>query len=134
MKQQRQQPDRFDHLFIQPADYDAALAFYRDALGWQVLQHWGGEDQPRGCMLGSAAGMQLVLAEPHPTENDSQTTGVAGHRPTLHLRVDNLDARFAALGPQAQVVQAIEATHWGTRWFVLRDPDGNLIAYEQSLT
>jgi hypothetical protein len=26
---------------------------------------------------------------------------------------------------------APEATHWGTRWFVARDPDGNLIAFEQ---
>jgi hypothetical protein len=29
------------------------------------------------------------------------------------------------------VVVKPEATHWGTRWFVVRDPDGNLIAYEQ---
>ena len=26
---------------------------------------------------------------------------------------------------------APEPTHWGTRWFVARDPDGNLIAFEQ---
>jgi hypothetical protein len=25
----------------------------------------------------------------------------------------------------------VEATHWGTRWFVVRDPDGNLVAFEQ---
>jgi uncharacterized glyoxalase superfamily protein PhnB len=22
-------------------------------------------------------------------------------------------------------------THWGTRWFVVRDPDGNTIAFEE---
>ena len=51
--------DHFDHLFVQPAAFDAALAFYRDVLGWAL--------------------------------------------------------EFA----------------WGTRWFVVRDPDGNLIAFEQ---
>ena len=25
-----------------------------------------------------------------------------------------------------------EPTHWGTRWFVVKDPDGNLIAFEQN--
>jgi uncharacterized glyoxalase superfamily protein PhnB len=28
-------------------------------------------------------------------------------------------------------VRAPEATHWGTRWFVVKDPDGNLIAFEE---
>jgi len=26
--------DRFDHVFIEPAWFDASLAFYRDTLGW----------------------------------------------------------------------------------------------------
>lgn len=26
-----------------------------------------------------------------------------------------------------------ELTHWGTRWFVARDPDGNLLAFEQEV-
>jgi uncharacterized glyoxalase superfamily protein PhnB len=54
-----------------------------------------------------------------------------GHRPTLHLTVDDLDGRFRELSPVADVVVRPESTHWGTRWFVVKDPDDNLIAYEQ---
>jgi uncharacterized glyoxalase superfamily protein PhnB len=50
----------------------------------------------------------------------------------VHLTVDDLDARFRALGSSADVVVAPESTHWGTRWFIVRDPDGNLLAYEQN--
>jgi uncharacterized glyoxalase superfamily protein PhnB len=52
-------------------------------------------------------------------------------RPTIHLAVENLDDRYRQLGARVEVVVKPEATHWGTRWFVVKDPDGNLIAYEQ---
>lgn len=73
--------------------------------------------------------MSIVLAEPHPAEDQSQTQGVSGTRPTTHLRVDDIDARYAALRKVALFPP--ERTHWGTRWFVARDPDGNLIAFEE---
>ena len=38
---------------------------------------------------------------------------------------------FAELAAQGAALLAPEASHWGTRWFVARDPDGNLIAFEQ---
>jgi uncharacterized glyoxalase superfamily protein PhnB len=130
--------DRFDHVFVAPADYSAALVFYRDTLGWQVDFAWGGDGeppQPRGCQL-SAAGdgaMRIVIAEQHAADDHSWTGGINGRRPTLHLRVDDLDARFAAIADASIVVVKPEATHWGTRWFVVKDPDDNLIAYEQAI-
>ena len=73
--------------------------------------------------------MSVVLAEPHPAADKSRTHGINGTRPTTHLRVDDIDARYAALSKVALFPP--ERTHWGTRWFVARDPDGNLIAFEQ---
>jgi catechol 2,3-dioxygenase-like lactoylglutathione lyase family enzyme len=120
--------DRFDHLFVQPASFDASLAFYRDALGWTLAYSWGGKGEPRGACLVSEA-MSIVLAEPHPAQDQSKTHGINDTRPTVHLRVENVDERYAELFKVA--LFAPERTHWGTRWFVARDPDGNLIAFEQ---
>ena len=89
--------DRFDHVFVQPASFDASLAFYRDTLGWAVEFAWGEAGEPRGASLSSGA-MRIVLAEPHAAEDKSKTHGSNGTRPTLHLRVDDLDARHADLG------------------------------------
>jgi len=122
--------DRFDHLFIAPADFDRAVAFYRDSLAWNPVTSWGGEGEPRGIIL-DGGGTQIILAERHDTDDHSWSHGMNGHRPTLHLTVDDLDERFGELASVAQVVVHPEATHWGTRWFVVADPDGNLIAYEQ---
>lgn len=123
--------DRFDHLFIAPADFDRAVAFYRDVLGWRPLATWGGDGEPRGMALSGGA-VQVVLAERHDAGDQSWSHGTNGRRPTLHLRVDDLDQRFRALASAADVVVRPEATHWGTRWFVVKDPDDNLIAYEQA--
>ena len=67
-----------------------------------------------------------------PSRTQSKTHGSNGTRPTLHLRVDDLDARHAELAHAGVALFAPEPTHWGTRWFVARDPDGNLIAFEQA--
>lgn len=103
--------DRFDHLFVQPSSFDASLAFYHDVLGSEA--------------------MSVVLAEPHPAQDKSETHGINGTRPTVRLRVENVDERYAALAASGAALFAPEPTHWGTRWFVVKDPDGNLIAFEQ---
>lgn len=122
--------DRFDHVFIAPADFDRSVAFYRGALGWRVVATWGGNGEPRGIVLSGGA-IKVVLAERHDARDHSWSHGMNGHRPTVHVAVDDLDRRFGELAPAAEVVVRPEATHWGTRWFVVKDPDDNLIAYEQ---
>jgi catechol 2,3-dioxygenase-like lactoylglutathione lyase family enzyme len=114
--------DRFHHLFITPEDFEASLAFYRDILGWPVTREWGGNGVDRGVML-SGGGIYLVLAE--------KSRGKPAARPNVHLDIHDVDARFKALPKGAHVVVEPEETHWGTRWFVVKDPDGNLIAFEE---
>ena len=122
--------DRFDHLFIAPSDFDRAVAFYRDSLGWTSIASWGGDGEPRGIVLNGGT-IEIVLAEHHDADDHSWSHGMNGHRPTLHLTVENLDQRFLELPPATEVVVKPESTHWGTRWFVVKDPDDNLVAYEQ---
>lgn len=124
--------DRFDHIFIEPSSFDASLAFYRDGLGWKVFFSWGEGGAPRGACLGSGA-MRVVLAEPHPATDKSKSHAINGTRPTMHLRVDDLDTRYAELDRAGLALVAPEHTHWGTRWFVARDPDGNLVGFEQPI-
>jgi catechol 2,3-dioxygenase-like lactoylglutathione lyase family enzyme len=114
--------DRFHHLSIAPADFDASLAFYRDTLGWVLTREWGGKGSPRGAIL-TGGGVKVALSE--------AADGAATGRPTMHLDIHDIDARFRELPRGTHVVTPPQDTAWGTRWFVVRDPDGNLIAFEE---
>jgi catechol 2,3-dioxygenase-like lactoylglutathione lyase family enzyme len=119
--------DRFHHLFIKPADFEASLAFYRDVLGWSVTETWGGNGNSRGSVL-SGGGMKVVLSE---RVAEAKPNGAEDARPNVHLDIHDIDARFRSLPKGEHVVVEPQSTHWGTRWFVVRDPDGNLIAFEE---
>ena len=122
--------DRFDHIFIEPSNFDASLAFYRDTLAWKVQFSWGEAGSPRGAGL-SSGHMMVVLAENHPAEDKSKSHGINGTRPTVHLAVEDIEARYAEVSKSGKALFAPQVNHWGTRWFVAKDPDGNLIAFEQ---
>ena len=122
--------DRFDHVFIEPSDFEASLAFYRDALGWQVQFSWGEPGSPRGAGLSSGQ-MTVVLAKNHPAEDKSKSHGINGTRPTLHLAVEDIESRYAEVASSGLALFPPQLNHWGTKRFVAKDPDGNLIAFEQ---
>ena len=115
--------DRFHHLFFRTADFERSLAFYRDTLGWSVTETWGGNGEARGAIL-SGGGIKVVIAEHHADSKNVQS-------PEVHLDIHDIDKRFSAMPKGDHVVTPPSATHWGTRWFVVRDPDGNLIAFEE---
>ena len=116
--------DRFDHLSITAADFAKSLAFYRDVLGWTVLDEWPDRGSGRGAVL-SGGGIRVLLSE-----RDSPAAAPTG-TPRLHLDIHDLDARFRSLGKGTHVTVPLQETQWGTRWFVVADPDGNLIAFEE---
>ena len=115
--------DRFDHLVIRPADFERSLAFYRDTLGWPVVAQWGDEIEPRHAVLSGGA-VKVVLAER--TKGESPDT-----RPELRLDIHDVARRFALIPPGDHVVRAPDEDARGTRDFVVCDPDGNLIAFEE---
>ena len=122
--------DRFDHIFIEPSNCDASLTFYRDILGWKVQFSWGETGSPRGAGLNSGQ-MMVVLAEDHPADDKSKSHGINGTRPTVHLAVEDIQARYAEVSRSGKALFPPQVNHWGTKWFVAKDPDGNLIAFEQ---
>ena len=120
--------DRFDHLFFCPRDFEASRKFYVDILGWQVASEWTDNHGKKGVIV-NGGGVRVVLAEAH-DEVDIHNRQ-APHSSTLHLDIHDADARFAQIPSGDHIVQPPQDNHWGTRWFVVSDPDGNLIAFNE---
>lgn len=120
-------------------DPDAALAFYRDALGLTVQNEVarGGfrwvtlatESQPE---------IQVVLSQPHAGRSQEDGDAVAallakGELRPLHFRSADLDGVIArvAVTPGAEVLQEPVDQPWGVRDAAVRDPAGNFLRFEQ---
>jgi len=120
--------DRFEHLFFCPRDFTASRQFYVDVLGWQIVSEWTDNHGKKGAMFNGGA-VRVVLAES--PENPGIDNLQAPHAATLHLDIHDADKRFAQIPAGEHVVKPPHDNYSGARSFVLRDPDGNLIAFDE---
>lgn len=122
-------PDRFDHVTIAPADFDASLRFYRDVLGWQVIEDRTANGGGRSMLLSSGAIRIALIGAKLPPGQVAPAAAASAHAPVLHLDIHDADARFARIPAGPHVVSAPASNHAGQRCFTLRDPDGNLLTF-----
>lgn len=124
--------EKFDHLFIQPHDYTKSFQFFTEVLGWKVTQsHGDAKDAGRLAYL-QYNDFTLVLAEDHDTEGAAKQNPIYNlkGRISLHFKTESVDASFEKIKKGAHVVRPPENTHWGTRWFMVEDPDGNQFGWQ----
>jgi uncharacterized glyoxalase superfamily protein PhnB len=126
--------------FLPHNDPDAALAFYRDTLGFQVRNDVGYEGM-RWITVGPAGqpGTSIVLyppgADPGVTNDERRTIAemmAKGTYASILLATSDLDDVFARLqASDAEVVQEPTDQPYGVRDCALRDPAGNLIRIQE---
>ena len=119
---------------------DASLAFYRDALGFEVRNdveyggmHWitvGPADQP-----GTSIVLYPPAASPGITDDERRTIAemmAKGTFASLLLAAPDLDGTFDRLqAGDAEVVQEPTDQPYGVRDCAFRDPAGNLIRIQE---
>ena len=121
-------------------DPDAAVAFYRDALGFEVRDdveyggmHWitvGPTDQP-----GTSIVLYPPAATPGVTDDERRTIAemmAKGTFASINLATADLDGTFERLqASDAEVVQEPTDQPYGVRDCAFRDPAGNLIRIQE---
>ncbi|MFI9550670.1 VOC family protein [Nonomuraea endophytica] len=119
-------------------DVDEALAFYRDALAFEVRNDVASGGF-RWVTLGTPgqAGTEIVLSEPHAGRSQADGDAIQelltkGVMPMIVLRADDLDKTFEnARASGAEILQEPIDQPWGPRDCALRDPSGNLVRIQQ---
>jgi len=126
--------------FLPQNDPDAALAFYRDTLGFEVRNDVGYSGM-RWITVGPAGqpGTSIVLyppgADPGITDDERRTISemmAKGTYGIVTLATQDLDGTFEQLQANgAEVVQEPIEQPYGIRDCAFRDPSGNLIRINQ---
>jgi uncharacterized glyoxalase superfamily protein PhnB len=122
--------------FLPQNDPEAALGFYRDALGFELQLDVGYNDM-RWLTVGPPGqpGTSIVLfppgADPGVTDDERRMIGemmAKGTFAMLTLATPDLDATFAQLeAAGVEIVQEPVEQPYGIRDAAVRDPAGNLI-------
>jgi uncharacterized glyoxalase superfamily protein PhnB len=126
--------------FLPLDDPDAAMAFYRDTLGFEVRNHveyggmhWitvGPADQPDTSIV-----LYPPAATPGITDDERGTIAemmAKGTYASINLATPDLDATFERLqAGDAEVVQEPTDQPYGVRDCAFRDPAGNLLRIQE---
>jgi catechol 2,3-dioxygenase-like lactoylglutathione lyase family enzyme len=125
-------------MFIPVHDPDAALGFYRDALGLEVSADVA-SDSFRWVTVGAPEqDVTIVLFQPH--GGRSQAVGDAllslvtqGSLQAAIFRSDDLDTTFEKVRASgADVLEEPATQPWGARDCAFRDPSGNVVRIAQA--
>ncbi|MGW4443216.1 VOC family protein [Streptomyces sp. NPDC004682] len=126
--------------FLPQDDPEAALAFYRDLLGFELRQDVG-YDGLRWLTMGPAGQPEtsVVLTppavDPGITEDERRTITemmAKGTYATLLLATPDLDGTFERLAAaDADIVQEPTEQPYGVRDCAVRDPAGNLLRIQE---
>jgi uncharacterized glyoxalase superfamily protein PhnB len=126
--------------FLPHNDPDAALAFYRDILGFEVRNDVGYEGM-RWITVGPVGqpGVNLVLtppaADPGITDDERRTITemmAKGTYAAIMLGTTDLDATFERLQSSgAEIMQEPIVQDWGARDCAVRDPAGNTVRIQE---
>jgi uncharacterized glyoxalase superfamily protein PhnB len=126
--------------FLPQDDPDAAVAFYRDTLGFEVRNdveyggmHWitvGPADQPDTSIV-----LYPPAATPGVTDDERRTITemmAKGTFASVNLATNDLDGTFERVqAGDAEVVQEPTEQDYGVRDCSVRDPAGNLIRIQE---
>jgi catechol 2,3-dioxygenase-like lactoylglutathione lyase family enzyme len=128
---------QYTHITVN--DVEESIAFYRDALGLDVIQDVKSGDH-RWLTFGtdSQPGLGIVLSDPH--AGRSQADGDAlqellakGVLPNIVFTTDDLDAAFERVRASgAEVLQEPLDPGYGTKDCAFRDPSGNMVRISQA--
>lgn len=127
--------------YLPQDDPDAALAFYRDALGFEVRNDVGYNGM-RWITVGPAGqpDTSIVLhppaADPGITDEERRVIGemmAKGTYAGVNLATDDLDGLFERLqAGDIEVVQEPTDQPYGVRDCAFRDPAGNMVRIQQA--
>jgi uncharacterized glyoxalase superfamily protein PhnB len=126
--------------YLPQDDPDAALAFYRDTLGFELRNDVGYQGM-RWITVGPAGqpGTSIVLhppaADPGTTEEERRTIAemmAKGTYAAINLATEDLDGTFEQVQASgAEVVQEPIEQPYGVRDCAFRDPAGNMVRIQE---
>jgi lactoylglutathione lyase len=116
-------------------DVSAAIAFYRDTLGFAVTGTMPAEGEGALVWASISAGdVSLMFQARHSLEEElPQLTGQPiSASQTLYFGVEDADALYEDIRSNAHIIKEPQTTFYGAREFYIQDPSGYILGFSSS--
>jgi catechol 2,3-dioxygenase-like lactoylglutathione lyase family enzyme len=106
-------------------DYDATVAFYRDGLGFPVVESWDRDPEDRGTLFGAASGLVEILKRPESGDSSHLWDKRPPQGAFMVIEVEDVDKTYRQVVEKGLPIQQELTTQaWGHRSFCIREPNG----------
>lgn len=126
-------------------DVGNSVEYYRDVLGFDfvmgvvmggrdVVVEWHKDIELDHAMM-MADGVEVMFQSKKSMEEDIPgfDAGQPGCSLTLYVEVDDIDHLYSKIGERVDMVKDIKCTFYGTREFYIRDCNGYVIGFAETL-
>ena len=116
-------------------DYDEAIAYYRDVLGFEVKQTVP-DAEPFVFVWLERDGVPVFLNDVKAATADypPMASVPPGGTATLFFAVTKVDDLHALVAPRATVVMPLATQFYGMREFAVADPDGHILTFAERVS
>ncbi len=105
-------------------DLEQAMAYYRDRLGFEFGEPWGGF-----YAIGRKDGLELHFKEAKKNESERKHRRDHEHLDAA-AGVEGIDAFYQqCVAAEVKILKPLAPTLWGTKDFYIEDPDGYIICF-----
>lgn len=114
-------------------DADRSIAFYRDTLGFEVVQTFEAEGATVWALL-TSGDTKLMINQPDHADSKTRRKAASYGDVVLYCTVESARDRHADLAARGVTMGDVTTEAYGMEEFLLRDPDGYEIAIGSRLT
>ena len=117
---------------LQVYDMQKSVAWYRDGLGFKVLQVYEPDGHLYWALLKLGDAQLMLNAKYEDEERPVQPPATVGHDDvTLYVDCTDVDEAFAAIGTAGLHLEPPQTTHYGMKQLTVVDPDGFQVCFQQ---
>ena len=117
---------------LQVFDMHESVAFYRDVLGFEVVNQYEPDGHFYWAMLKHGDAVLMLNAKYEAEHQPDKPEAVTGHNDvTLYFDCPDVDGAFAELQAKGCKVEPPETRHYGMKQLTVSDPDGFELCFQQ---
>ncbi|MHA2029583.1 MAG: VOC family protein [Candidatus Kariarchaeaceae archaeon] len=118
---------------IYTADITSSINFYTETLGLEISEYYPNRENPTWVAL-KIGDQRLAIGMTFKDINHKyHSKGIIGSGVHFYIVVDNIDEVYNKLKSKINIIDEIENKPWGSREFALKDPDGYLLSFSDSV-